>query len=137
MTPSDEGRARPSVEIVKDVRRQPGLGCQAVGTEQPGDGFAFEVPVVWVGIDEAPVYFLNQFLLQTQAEEIILTFGALSPPALLGTPQDRRQQAEALRFVPVKVLGRYGMTEHRLRELTDLLVRFFEERDRVSGEKDK
>ncbi|MDP9265290.1 MAG: hypothetical protein M3O91_04110 [Chloroflexota bacterium] len=108
-----------------------------MSSERPDDGTPIQVPVVWVGIDETPIYFLNQFLVQTEADEIILTFGALASPVLLGTPEERRQQAEAVRFVPVKVLGRYGLTEHRLRELAGLLVGFLEQRDRVSGEKSK
>jgi hypothetical protein len=104
---------------------------------QPAGEAPREVPLVWVGVEDAPIEFLNQFLIQSEAEEFILTLGALAPPVFLGSPEERKEQAAQVRFVPVHVLGRYGLTEHRLREFAELLTRFLEQHHGKSGENDR
>jgi len=86
------------------------------------------VPLVYVGLDETPIEFLNQFVLQVQGDEIILTLGAVAPPLILAdTAEERKRQAEAIKFVQVRVLGRYAMTRQRLRELIGILTKFVDE----------
>ena len=79
------------------------------------------VPVVWVGADELPVLFANQFVAQVDRGEVFLTVGQMQPPALLGTVEERKQQAEQLQFVAVKPIARIAMTPSRLRELISVL----------------
>ena len=50
-----------------------------------------------------------------------LTIGQLSPPIILGTPEQRQQQVERLGYVPIKVLGKFGMTPAGLQALTRIL----------------
>lgn len=101
---------------------------------KPEDDGGVSVPLVYVGIDETPIEFMNQFVVQVQGEEFILTLGSVAPPLIIAnTPEERRRQAEAVRFAPVRVLGRYGMTRQRLGELVEVLTRFFNEH----GEKPK
>jgi hypothetical protein len=80
------------------------------------------VPVVWVGAEDVPVLLANQFVAQVDKGEVFLTVGQLVPPAILGaTPEERRQQAENIQFVPVKPIARIAMTPTRLRELISVL----------------
>jgi len=80
------------------------------------------LPVVWVGADELPVHFLNQFLGVVQANEIFLTLGTLVPPAIMGaTTEERRKHAETVPFVQVKPIVRVALTPARLRELITVL----------------
>ena len=91
-----------------------------------------EVPIVWVGVEDAQVLFANQFLAQIDQQEIVLTFGQLTPPVLLGSPEQRAQQVERLGFIPVKTVARFGMTRARLEELIGVLqttARNFDARD--------
>jgi hypothetical protein len=81
-----------------------------------------QVPVVWVGLDEAPIQFANQFAMQGIENELILTIGQIAPPMLLGTDEERRQQIEALSYVPVKTVCRVSFTPERLGELIDVLT---------------
>lgn len=92
------------------------------------------MPLVWVGIDEAPISLLNQFIVQKQDEEYIITFGSVAPPVLLGDEPARREQAKQVRFVPVRVLGRFGLTDHRMHELLKVLGDFVAQKDRERGE---
>ena len=81
-----------------------------------------QVPVVWVGVDDLPVHLVNQLVGVVQPNEIFLTFGTLTPPAIMaGTVEERRAQAEAIPFVQVKPVARLGLTPERLREFIAIL----------------
>jgi hypothetical protein len=91
-----------------------------------------EVPIIWVGVEDAQILFANQFLGQVEQQEIVLTFGQLTPPVLLGPPERRVQQVERLGYVPVKTVARFAMTRARLEELIGVLqetARNFDARD--------
>jgi hypothetical protein len=81
-----------------------------------------QVPIVWVGVEDTPVYASNQMLIQfSAANEFILTFGHLTPPVTLGTPEQQREQAEMISFVPVRPVARVGFNRQRLQELITVL----------------
>jgi hypothetical protein len=95
---------------------------------QPED--SREVAIVWVGIDEIPVLTANQSVVQIAAQnEFIVAFGHFAPPVLLGTDEQKRQQLEMTTFVPVRPVGRVGMTRQRVEELRDLLSRMLTRHD--------
>jgi len=62
-----------------------------------------------------------RFLIQALEDEFIITVGQLAPPALIGEEADRIEQLNAIEFVPVKVVGRFGLTAQRMRELVEAL----------------
>lgn len=79
-------------------------------------------PLVWIGTDDLPLHFVNQFLGVVQPNEVFLLLGSLVPPAITGdTAEERKAQAEAVPFVPVKPIVRLGMTPARLKELIGVL----------------
>lgn len=84
---------------------------------------AITIPLAWVIPDEMPVNASNQFLGQAVApDEVLLTFGYVAPPAILGgTDEERRAQAERLSFVPVQAQARFSMSRARLDELWKVL----------------
>ena len=51
----------------------------------------------------------------------LLTAGQLTPPMLVGTPDERREQAEMIQFLPIQTVARLGFTPGRLRELIGVL----------------
>ncbi|HVP03378.1 MAG TPA: hypothetical protein VMT10_12480 [Solirubrobacteraceae bacterium] len=90
-----------------------------MATEEP-DGVA--VPIVWVGADDLPVYHANQFVAQVSNGEVFLTVGEMVPPAIVGaTVEERREQAEAIQYVPVKPVVRLAFSPTRLNELISIL----------------
>jgi hypothetical protein len=98
-----------------------------------GQPEAVEIPIIWVGVEDAQILFANQFLGQVEEQEVVLTFGQITPPVLLGPPERRRQQVERLGYIPVKTVARFGMTRARLEELIGVLqetARNFDARDR-------
>lgn len=84
-----------------------------------------EVPIVWVGVEDLPVYAVNKFVLQDSEGngEYFLYAGVLTPPVVLGPEEARRQQLESLTHVEVQPVARLALNEKRLRELRDLLDR--------------
>lgn len=88
-------------------------------SDQP-DGI--HVPIVWVGVEELPVAFANQFIVQVDRGEVFLTIGQFVPPPIIGaTEEERRAQAENIEFVQVKPVARVVMTPSRLYELATAL----------------
>jgi hypothetical protein len=82
-----------------------------------------QVPVVWAGIEDAPIAFTNTFLCQFDLDQatFLLTFGQLTPPAFAGTPEEVAEQAENIEFVQIKPIARLSLSEARFRELIAVL----------------
>lgn len=97
---------------------------------QPPD--SHEVPLVWVGADEVPISYANQFMIQFQPEDgFVLTVGQATGPALIGDdPEELARQLAEVEFVPVRPLMRVAMTEKKMRELAaslEVTLRKFEQ----------
>lgn len=94
-----------------------------------------EVPIVWVGVDDQSVVLANQFAFQFNApEEFILTIGQIAAPILLGTNEEKLEQLKRIAFVPVKTVGKFSMTQQRVKELIGLLQGQLEQYDRLAKE---
>lgn len=97
-----------------------------------------QVPLVWVGVDDLPVQFVNQFVAVVQPNEVFLTIGTLTPPAIMGDSiEERREQAESIQFVQVKPVARIAFTPERLQELIGILnqtLQNYETQQRMMGD---
>lgn len=70
--------------------------------------------------------------------ELFLIVAQLAPPLIIGEdPDEVMAQARRLPFVPVKVLGRFGMTPDRARQLVELLERQLKVLDAQAEQKGK
>ncbi len=80
-------------------------------------------PVAWVGVEDVPILFVNQVLGQVgEQSEVVLTFGQLAPPAILGqTQEERERQLKGLARIPIKPIARLGMTRAGLEQLITVL----------------
>lgn len=76
-----------------------------------------QIPIVFLGMEDVPILYVNQFVVQHQQAEFILTLGQVTPPLLQGTEEEQREQARQLSHIPVKVVARLGMTRERVEEL--------------------
>lgn len=81
----------------------------------------FVVRTSWVGLDEGPASTANQFVSQFDEEMFYLSFGLLTPPLLLGTPEERREQLLQLDYLPVQTLARISVTPAGMRRLIEIL----------------
>jgi len=92
------------------------------------------VPIVYVGAEDVPILLANQFIIQHEQSEFILTLGQMTPPILLGTPEERREQAQKLAYIPVKIVARIAFTRDRLVELIQMLEEHLRKFDKQRGE---
>jgi hypothetical protein len=90
------------------------------------------VPLVLVGLEDTPIQYANNFVVQFDDTAFILTIGQFGPPMLLGDEAEQRAQAEQITHVPVKVLARVAMTRARLTALISVLQKNLESADRVA-----
>jgi hypothetical protein len=96
-----------------------------------------EVPLSWVGFDEVPIAYANQFLVQFQPEEgFVLGVGQATPPAIIGTPEQIAAQAAQVEFIPVRTLARVAMTRPKMEELIAALEATLRNFDRMKAHVD-
>jgi hypothetical protein len=77
-----------------------------------------DIPLAWVEHDEVPVAFANQFIIQSQPDaSFVISVGQATGPLLIGTSEQVAELAAQIEFVPVRTLGRFAVTEVKLREL--------------------
>lgn len=89
-----------------------------------------EIALVWVGLEDLPVFVANQMVIQhTAKNEFVLSFGHLSLPVFLGTDEERVRQAKATTFVPIKPVARVGFNRDRIEELITILRQNVEKHD--------
>ena len=84
---------------------------------------------MWEEADDHSVVFANQFLIQHQPDEFVLTVGQLVTPPLLGTDEEKREQLARVSYVPIRAIGRYGLTRRRIEELIAVLQENLERHD--------
>lgn len=91
-----------------------------------------QLPMVVVGAENVPVMFVNHLIVQNDRNEFLLTLGQLTPPLVLGTPEEQADRLRALPYVPVQVIGRFSLTAQRLGEfikvMQEQLQRFEQQR---------
>lgn len=80
-----------------------------------------DVLVAWIGAEDLPVLFVNQFVGQVHEDTFFLTAGQMIPPALVGTPEERAEQLEQIAYVPVKPVARLALTRADIQQLVSTL----------------
>lgn len=80
------------------------------------------VPIVFNGMDEVPILYANNFLIQYESGDFVLTVGQLNTPLLMGTEEEQREQAQRITHVSVKVVARIALNRSRLEQLNGLLT---------------
>ena len=96
-------------------------------------GAELGLPLQWTDFEETPILFSNHFLVQHQLNEFILSFGQVTGPPVVGTPDQIRDQARGISHVPIQTVARTGLTRDRLVELIGILQETLREHDRVVG----
>lgn len=96
-----------------------------MATDLPGG--PRQLPVTWVGAEELPVVFVNQILAQVDDRaDVILSFGQVTPPATVGTPEEQAAQLDRMAYLPVKPIARFTMSRARVFELVQVLTQLLE-----------
>lgn len=88
-----------------------------------------KIPLAYVGMEDVPVLYANNFVIQTYEGDSILTIGQLSPPLLLGSDEERLRQVDQVSYVPVKVIARLSLSRARIQELLEVLSAHIERQE--------
>lgn len=91
-----------------------------MATDESG-GEERTVPLVWIDRDAERILFANQILAQHLGDEFIISFGQVSPPAILGDETERTEGLERIELVPVKTVARIGVPAQRMREFVAVM----------------
>lgn len=83
----------------------------------------YAIRLVWPQSQDTPIVFANHFLSQIVDDTFIVTFGQLVPPALLGTDQERREQALHFKTLEIAPLARFILSPQHMRDC----IRVFQE----------
>ncbi len=93
-----------------------------VDDEKGADGERVRLRLAWVDFEEADVLSANQIVSQFLEEGLfVVSFGMVTPPFLTGSADERKEQAEALGFLPVRTLARIALTPLGMRAMIDTL----------------
>ena len=79
------------------------------------------VPLIWIDRDDKAVLFANQILAQHLNDEFLISFGQVSPPAILGSEEEQQEGLARVEFVPVKTIARIGLPAQRMREFVSVM----------------
>jgi hypothetical protein len=95
-----------------------------------------QIPVVWDGLENVPIALVNQALGQVgQQEEIILSFGQLTPPPLIGDMEQQQEQARRIERLAIKPVARLGLTRAGLDDLIRILNETRDNYDKIQEAK--
>jgi hypothetical protein len=101
----------------------------------PDDGPGqVELPLAWIGVEDVPIVFANNFVVQFDNDlaSHIITIGQLSPPALIGSPEEIAEQVSKIEFVPVRPVARIALTPQRMVELIAVLQANVDQREQAA-----
>ncbi len=88
-----------------------------------------DVPLAWIGVEDVPLLYADQFVAQLHQDMFILTIGQMVPPAFIGTPEERAEQLEQIAYVPVKAVSRVTFNSANLDQLIGALQQMRNLRD--------
>lgn len=101
-----------------------------------GDEGSVDVRLLWIDLDETPIYSANHAIAQIDDDRIVITIGASSPPVIVGdTLEERREMAEQLGYVPVRPLTRFTISRNRLAAVIAALTQTLDNWDKREGSK--
>jgi hypothetical protein len=90
------------------------------------------IPVVWEELDNIPIFLANNALGQVDhQDEIILSFGQLTPPAIYGDLERQREDVQRIERLAVKPVARIGLTRAGLDDLIRILTATRDNYDRA------
>ena len=90
----------------------------SVGASGPEDNKV--VPIVWQGIEEAPLVFSNAIIVQHTPHEFVLTFGFVQPPIVTGS-----DDMERVEQVTAKASVRVALPPTRTKQFLEVLSNNF------------
>ena len=89
---------------------------------------SYSVRLDWSVVDDFPISYANEFMIQQFRDEFIIAVGQISPPGLV---QPTREEIEAIGRITPTILARFAITPNNLRIFVENLqgqLRTYDER---------
>jgi hypothetical protein len=99
-------------------------------SKEPPQGV--EVPIAW-HYEGAPAVFANQMIVSADAHDVHLYFFEVAPPLLLGTDEEKKEQAEKLVAVNARCVIRVIINKERLADFAGALQATAAKIDELKG----
>lgn len=80
--------------------------------QQPGE--VLGAPIEWNVPDDVPTHYVTNVIVQRAEHEVILNFFELWPPFFLGTEEEKRAQAMAIKSVRAECVARIVVATERM-----------------------
>ena len=79
------------------------------------------ISVVWEVPSDFPTHYATHLVVQHTEDDFTVTFWDLRPPVLIGTPEEKRQQVEAIKGVRATTVARIILSPRRMREFAQVM----------------
>ena len=80
-----------------------------------------ELPFFFIGAEDVQIVLSNLQVIQHVQQEFIITFGQFSPPIVMGSPEEQKEQVKSKPYLPVKTVARVAMSPERVANLIEAL----------------
>jgi hypothetical protein len=94
---------------------------EETGAGAPPDDEAVPIPIEWYVPEGIVSRYANNFVIQQNEHEFILTVFESVPPILLGPPDEVRAKAEEIKSIRATAIARIVLAPGRLAELNGIL----------------
>lgn len=79
------------------------------------------IRVVWEVPSGFPTHYSTHVVVQHGEDDFTITFWDLRPPLLMGSLEEKQQQAQALKEIRPTALARIIVSPHRMRQFTQVM----------------
>ena len=101
------------------------------------ENFEREIPLTWIGTEQLPLLFINRLIGQVDDDHFVLTLGHSVSPALIGTPQDKKDQLEQIAYLPIHPVARLAFNRSTCQDLIAILQTILEGYDQQHERRDE
>ena len=82
-----------------------------------------ELSISWSAADAVPAVYANQFLTSVTPDEVVMVFGQITPPAVIGGPESVKAYLESQgSTISVQPVAKITFNPTKLQEIIDVLV---------------
>lgn len=89
---------------------------------------SFSLNTRWSDGIDVPAEYVNELLVKvtptadTSPEMVLLLFGRVEPPTIVGTPEAQKKALEGIKELPIEVITKVAISPGRLRRFGEIMV---------------
>lgn len=90
-------------------------------TDELNEGTAITLPIEWVVDENTPSGYVTNLVVQHTEHEFIISFFELKPPVLLGSPEEKQEQAERLGNLKARCVAQVTIPASRMPQVLEAI----------------